>query len=197
MVGKFKEGDFLRKRILASISLLTILALILCGIGCSKNGADKKDKNQEQLPIENQVIDKEITLYFSDDQAMYLIAEKRMIQIEENATDELLIENIVEKLIKGPESQTLIPTIPPETKLLGVEIKDQLAKINFSQEIQTKHWGGSTGELMTVNSLVNSITELDTIKEVLILVEGETQESLIGHLYTKEPFTRDEKAIRK
>ncbi|HZJ84389.1 MAG TPA: GerMN domain-containing protein [Syntrophomonadaceae bacterium] len=187
----------MRKRIITSISLLTILALMLCGIGCNKNGTDKKDSNQKQPPTENQVIDKEITLYFSDDQAMYLIAEKRIIQIEENATDEQLIKNIVEKLIKGPENQTLIPTIPPETKLLTVEIENQLAKINFSQEIQTKHWGGSTGELMTVNSLVNSITELDTIEEVLILVEGEIQESLIGHLYTKEPFTRDEKTIRK
>ncbi len=187
----------MRKKLITSLTLLTILALMVCGLGCNKNGVDKKDTNQQKAPVEKSEIDQEISLYFSDDQAMYLVAEKRMITLEENAPVEKLIENIVQELIKGPQNQTLIPTIPPETRLLTVEVEKELAKINFSEEIQTTHWGGSTGEIMTVNSLVNSLTEINNIDEVLILVEGETQESLAGHLYTKEPFTRDEKVIRK
>lgn len=185
---------FLRKRLNYSLILITILALALLGIGCNKTPQQNDDNKP---PIEDELVDTEITLYFSDDQAMYLVPETRIVQVEENITNEKLITTIVEELIKGPENQTLIPTIPPETKLLAVETDKELAKINFSTEIQTKHWGGSTGESMTVNSLVNTVTEVGNIEKVLILVEGEVQDTLIGHLYTKEPFERDERVIKK
>lgn len=191
-----KEGGLkMAKRLDYFLILLTILALALFVTGCKQT--DNNDLDDNKLPIPSKTTDLEVSLYFSDDQAMYLIPEQRNITIKGETTDEKIITSIVEELIKGPENQTLIPTIPPESKLLGVKINNHLAEINFSEELKTKHWGGSTGELMTINSLVNSVTELENIEEVLLLIEGEVNESLIGHLYTKEPFARDERVIKK
>lgn len=125
-----------------------------------------------------------VTLYFSDDQAMYLVPEKR----EVTKADESLAELVVKELIKGPDTEDLYKTIPPEARLLSIEVEDGVAYVNFSKEIQTKHWGGSTGETFTIVSLANSLAELDGIEKMQILIEGEKIESLAGHYDCSEPF---------
>ena len=102
---------------------------------------------------------------------------------------------VIDELIKGPEDSNLYQTIPPETKLLGIQIKDKIAYVDFSEEIRTKHWGGSTGEIMTMGSIVNSLTELEGIEKVLVLIEGETQDTLVGHLDISEPSGRIESLL--
>ena len=95
----------------------------------------------------------------------------------------------------GPEDSTLYRTIPPEAKLLGIEVKDAIAYVDFSEEIRTKHWGGSTGEIMTMGSIINSLTELEGIEKVLVLINGEIQETLVGHLEISEPSGRIESLL--
>ena len=141
-------------------------------------------------------IQQEITLYFSDDQAMYLQGEKRMVTVEKDQEAQQIPDAVINELIAGPADKNLYPTIPPEAKLLDIEIKAGIAYVNFSEELRTKHWGGSTGEIMTVSSIINSLTELDNIDEVLILINGETQETLVGHLDISEPFGRIESLLK-
>ncbi|PRX17802.1 sporulation and spore germination protein [Orenia metallireducens] len=126
---------------------------------------------------------KEVKLYFSDAQAQYLTAEIRKVKTNN------LYDNVVKELIEGPESEELEMTIPTQTKLLGVEVKERIAIVNFSKEIQTKHWGGSTGETITVYSIVNTLTALDGIDKVQILVEGVKVQTLVGHLELDNPLT--------
>jgi len=126
---------------------------------------------------------KEVKLYFSDEQAQYLTAEIREVKTND------LYENIVKELIEGPKNEGLEVTIPAQTKLLGIEVKDRTAIVDFSKEIQTKHWGGSTGETITVYSIVNTLTALDGIDRVQILVEGTKVQTLVGHLELEEPLT--------
>ncbi|MBO8158296.1 GerMN domain-containing protein [Thermosyntropha sp.] len=162
------------------------------------NGCKLFDSSSEKTPEppKTQLTAKKITLYFSDKDAIYLVPEIREVKIDKNADKTDLAEKIVKELIKGPEDENLFRTIPPEAKLLGIEIKDEIAYADFSEEIKTKHWGGSTGETMTVMSIVNSLTELEGIKKVQILIEGKTEETLVGHLYTKEPLERDKNIIK-
>ncbi len=127
-----------------------------------------------------------VTLYFADATASYLKAEERVLE----RTDEPVAALIVKALIAGPREKSLYPTIPPETQLLGLEVSDGIAHVNFSPEIATKHWGGSTGELLTIGSLVNSLTELSEIKAVQFLIDGEIRESIWGHGITSEPIER-------
>jgi spore germination protein GerM len=127
-----------------------------------------------------------ILLYFSDGESEYLIGEKREIlkrdEVEEEAKD------AINELIKGPKGK-LIPTLPPQTKLLGLELgEDGVAKINFNRALSKDHPGGSSAEMMTLYSIVNSLTlNFSQIKRVQILIEGKAVETIAGHLSLRQP----------
>lgn len=107
-----------------------------------------------------------------------------------------LAEKIVLALIAGPKSDSvLFRTFPPETRLLGLEIRGDCAVVNFSRELVSKHWAGSWGEELTIYSLVNSLTELPQIKRVRIMVEGKRNVSIGGHVFLDHDFERRDDII--
>jgi spore germination protein GerM len=130
---------------------------------------------------------KEVLLYFSDSEGEYLIAEKRPI-LKKNEVKEEAKETILE-LIKGPKEK-LIPTLPPRTKLLTLQINDAgVAKVNFSSALSKGHPGGSSAEMMTVYSIVNSLAlNFPQIKRVQILIDGKSIETITGHLSLRQPI---------
>jgi germination protein M len=149
---------------------------------------EEEIKEVEPVPTEEMV---EANLYFSDSQAMYLVPEKRKISQIPSLARQAVIE-----LIKGPENSDLYPTIPEGTQVNEVYIVDDIAYIDLSEEIFENHPGGSSGELMTVYSIVNTLTEIPTIKGVQILVEGNEMKSLVGHIDISMPLLRDEDWIK-
>ena len=133
-----------------------------------------------------------ITLYFPDEQAMYVVPEQREV-----SKDKPIAEIIVEELMKGPKTPGLEPTtIPHGARLLSVEIKDKTAYVNFSSELVEKHVGGSTGEMMTILPIVNSLTEIPEVEKVQFLVEGKKVKTLAGHITFDEAFERSENYIK-
>ena len=149
---------------------------------------EEEIKEVQPVPTEEMV---EVNLYFSDSQAMYLVPEKRKI----SQTPSLARQAVVE-LIKGPENSDLYPTIPEGTQINEVYIADDIVYIDLSEEIFKNHPGGSSGELMTVYSIVNTLTEIPPIKGVQILVGGNEAESLVGHIDISMPLLRDEDWIK-
>ena len=134
-----------------------------------------------------------LTLYFIDEMAEGLIAERREVEISAAGSVEKIV---VEELIRGPKSENHIATIPSETKVLSVETKNNVCFVNLSKEFVTKHQGGSSGELFTVFSVVNSLTELGTVSSVQFLIEGEKRDEYL-HLVFNEPIIRDTSMIIK
>ena len=53
----------------------------------------------------------------------------------------------------------------------------------------SNHSGGSAGETMTLASIVNYLTEFDTIDRVQVLVEGKSGETL-GQILLDHPLER-------
>jgi len=149
---------------------------------------EEEEREVQPVPTEEMF---EINLYFSDSQAMYLVPEKRKI----SQTPSLAIQAVVE-LIKGPENSDLYPTIPEGTQVNELYIAGDIAYIDLSEEIFKNHPGGSSGELMTVYSIVNTLTEISKIKGVQILVEGNEKKTLIGHVDISMPLLRDEDWIK-
>lgn len=142
----------------------------------------------------NQSLSKEtITLYFPDEQAMYVVPEERDVD-----KDKPLEELVLKELMKGPETPGLTkPTIPKGTRLLSVEVKGDTAYVDFSRELIDNHVGGSTGEMMTIVPIVNSLTELEGVTKVQFLVEGKKEHTLAGHVVFDKPFERSEDWIKK
>jgi len=139
---------------------------------------------------------KEVLLYFSDSDGEYLVGEKREISKKKEVKEEAK-EAIIE-LIRGPKGK-LIPTLPPRTKLLDLQINDAgLAKVNFSPALSKDHPGGSSGEMMTVYSIVNSLSlNFPQIKRVQILIDGKPAETITGHLSLKQPISPKPDLIKR
>ncbi|PIV20991.1 MAG: spore gernimation protein [Deltaproteobacteria bacterium CG03_land_8_20_14_0_80_45_14] len=129
---------------------------------------------------------KEVLLYFSDSEGEYLIGEKREILKKKVVKEEA--KEVVIELIKGPKGK-LIPTLPPRTKLLTLQINDAgVARVNFNPALSKDHPGGSSAEMMTVYSIVNSLAlNFPQIKRVQILIDGKPIETIAGHLSLKQP----------
>lgn len=133
-----------------------------------------------------------LVLYFSDENAEYLVPERRTVEISSGDTVEKVILN---ELLKGPTEGGHYKTIPSETKILSVETKDNVCFVNLSKEFVDKHSGGTSSERLTVYSIVDSLTELGTIDRVQFLIEGEKREEFI-HMVFNEPIVRDKSIIK-
>jgi spore germination protein GerM len=139
---------------------------------------------------------KEVLLYFSDSEGEYLIGEKRKI-LKKNEVKQEAKETILE-LVKGPKGK-LIPTLPPRTKLLTLQINDAgMAKVNFNPALCKDHPGGSSAEMMTVYSIVNSLAlNFPQIKRVQILIDGKPIETIAGHLSLRQPISPKSDLIKR
>ena len=80
---------------------------------------------------------------------------------------------VVESLIRGPVSaDTDYPTLPAGTKILSISTKDGTCYVNLNEGFQEQ--GYNVTEAVTIYSIVDSLTELDTINTVQIAVNGKT-----------------------
>jgi len=174
--------------------------LILIGLGLLMVYLFRQEISNALKPwVEKKSIVREkkvITLYFSEPEGEYLVGEKREISKKDKVEEEAK-EAIIE-LIKGPKS-TLIPTLPSRTKLLTLQIDEGgVAKVNFDPVLSKEHPGGSSAEMMTVYSVVNSLTiNFPTIKRVQFLVEGRQIETIAGHLSLKQPIPSKADLVKK
>lgn len=181
----------MRKAIILGLAMLLISGAIA---GCSllpfgRPGSGPGEDPVSPDPGQGEIV---LRLYFGDTEAMYLLPEDRTVTASQGQTYEELVVN---ELIAGPRLEGHTRTIPEGTKLLSLEIVDGVAYVNFSKEIQTNHWGGSTGEMFTIMSVVNSLTESPNVTAVQFLVEGQRVESLVGHADTTVPIGRHEDII--
>jgi spore germination protein GerM len=128
-----------------------------------------------------------VSLYFADDENALLKSEERKISRLSDPSG--LGRAIIESLIKGPEGG-LGRTIPEETSLKAFNVeKDGSAYADFSSAIRDKHPGGSSSELLTVYSIVNSLTmNIPEIKRVKILIDGRESTTLAGHIDLRFPL---------
>ncbi len=128
-----------------------------------------------------------ITLYVSDAQSLGLVPEERVVVQGDEALEELILR----ELLAGPADPDLRRTVPEGTRLISVDNVDGVAYVNFSREFVEHHPGGSTGEWMTIDAVVFSLTELPEVEKVQFLVEGLKVETLAGHMSILEPLARE------
>lgn len=129
-------------------------------------------------------------------QEIYLLGEnnylvKFQIFLEETKKEDQIIR-IIEYLKKN--SSLKIPAglsgvLPDNTSILNVEIKDEIATINFSKELQNVE---ESLEERMIEAIIYSVTALPEIDGVTIQVEGETLKELAkSKKQLENPLTRD------
>ena len=113
-------------------------------------------------------------LYFENIETGELDSEIRLI--EANKLIKEPEKEIMNLLIKGPQSSNLKKLIPDGTVIHDINIKNSCAEINLSNEFL--ELGDEKNKLKIINSIVNTLTNLKEINSVKFLINGETNEKL-------------------
>ncbi|MDQ0203505.1 GerMN domain-containing protein [Pectinatus haikarae] len=169
--------------------------------GCSDNSGNKAQSEQQngqittndQAKNEKESSDKKnikqvkATVYFPDENGQKLIASDRTLNTE--VDDKYLAA--VKVLLQGPKKGEGIAVIPKQAKLLAVSVdKNGIASVNFDNALVKNFSGGSTGEIMLVGSVTDTLTNFPEVKAVRFLVDGKPLATLSGHLDLTEPVKR-------
>jgi len=110
-------------------------------------------------------------LYYMDDRNRFLVPVRREIPWVENiaaSTLQLLI--LSEDSAEPLRELGLSPTLPSQTKIIGMAINDGLARVNFSAEFLSYP---PDHERLVLCSVLCTLQQFTTIETVEILVDGE------------------------
>lgn len=184
-----------------------LLAMVLCTVllaGCSQEQT-QNNQRKDTVSSSSQAVDSgssgqaaaaktmTIKVYYPDTNAMGLVAIEKTVK----ATDSEKYKAAVETLLAGTEDPRVTEVFPKKTKLKNISVSGDTVKVDFDSTLTKNFAGGSTGEEMLVGSLVNTLTEFPEIKNVQLLVEGKTIESLAGHMDLSKPVQRMDELITK
>ena len=99
----------------------------------------------------------------------------------------------INALLAGPtaeeRSRSLSSFIPPNTRLIGAEIRGSTAYLNFNEEFQYNTFGRE-GSAAQVRQIVWTATEFPNINDVQILIEGRRVDFLTEGVMIGSPIGR-------
>lgn len=134
----------------------------------------------------NSYVHSNLNLYFADGDGSSLVKENVSAYYNSNVSVE---REVVERLLKGPKTDGLKPTLSPNTKILGVSIVEGICYVNLDKSFLTDSM--DVQEKLPIYSIVNSLTDACNIRAVQISVEGETKVTFRETMKLDEPYHAD------
>ncbi len=135
---------------------------------------------------------REVTLYFPSNESGGLGREIRSIRVTDQQP---LAQYVINELIKGPQTEGLYASMSGETKIHSVEIMNGICFVNFTESFIEKNAGSAEQERLTIASIADSLTELENIDRVQLLING-MRVNDFGSINIFGMFTRDESVIK-
>lgn len=132
-----------------------------------------------------------VRLYFPKPDGRFLRVESRSGQFE--SSDELPAF-VLRQLLAGSSSSSALPAFPEGTELLNIQVTDGFCTVDLSSEFVSNAPDTSLEARSQLLSIVNTLTDLDTIAYVRLLSQGEPI-SDFGPLELPVYLTRAEEAI--
>jgi spore germination protein GerM len=131
-----------------------------------------------------------VKLYFESPDVSGLLPEDRSLPFSVELSRQL--RTVVEELVRG-SSTGLASPLPVDTKVLDVFVSARgVAFVSLSKEATGGLAGGSTAELLTVYSVVNSITaNFPAVKRVQLLLDDRPVVTFAGHVDVSRPLPPD------
>jgi len=172
------------------IVVLILLLIILSGVYFIMK--QNTGKVGVQPPQSGQISkqEKEVTLYYSntkyaetaDESLEKVLPIKKKIILDSKS----IYAAVLNELKNDPVGVEGLKTqIPKNAKLLGVEVKEGIAYVDFSSEGLN---GGSLQEMLAIAQIVKTLTEMEGIKGVQFLVDGSKTDMFMGHADISKPF---------
>ena len=129
-----------------------------------------------------------LTLYFTDEKGERLYPETREVVHNTNTS---MAQLVLEELISGPESFSLCPTVPEDTRLLNVTVNDNVCYINFDENFLRGSGSLAVADYIPIYSIVNSLAEAAGINRVQIAVNGSVNVKFRDSISLESPFERN------
>lgn len=155
-----------------------IVAIIAVGVYLIIQNNSKPEMNE--IEPEAEITDEQmrqtiVTLYYQNKDTKELMPEGRTIDAKELLTDPYA--TLVNLLIETPKNEKLQSAIPEGTRLLKTELQGNIVYLDLSKEFIDNHPGGEEQENITIYSIVNTLTELNEVEGVKILINGQENQS--------------------
>ena len=182
------------------IILVSVLILAIIGIGVYLYIINREETPISEIQPQEEISDEQmrqtiVTLYYQSKETKELVAEGRIVDVKTLYADPYA--TLVNLLIENPKNESLKSSIPTDTKILKVELKGDIVYIDFSKEFIENHQGGLDEENATIYSIVNTLTELNEVSGVKILINGKENQNFKDNIISfKDPFTRNESLIK-
>lgn len=149
------------------------------------------DINLETEEYQSELL--EVGLYFADSSKKQLVREMRTIKITDQQP---IAQYIINELIKGTQSKGMNSVLSENTVLVSVDIEDNICYLNFKSGFLSDNAGDETHEKLVIYSIVNSLTELQTIGRVQFYMDGKRIEKF-GNMNIKDYISRDTTIINE
>ncbi|WP_204104273.1 MULTISPECIES: GerMN domain-containing protein [Spirulina sp. CCY15215] len=132
-----------------------------------------------------------LEIYWFDAQSsdIEIVSSTVDIEVKTDSSPEAILENAMQQLLAGPQSDRHATTIPEGTKLRNVTLKSDGVHVNLSEEFSL---GGGTASMTgRVAQILYTATSLNPDGKVWLEMEGEPIEVLGGEgLLLDQPLTR-------
>jgi len=180
-----------------AVLLLTVLLTSSCTLFGSKGAGQVAPVGELQEQSENNPVKQlNLAVYYVKitQEDAYLVREVHQVPYTREVAKAAL-----EELINGnPVTPGATRVLPPDARIRGISIKDGNAVVDFSGEVLAANVGAA-GELLGIQSIVNTLTEFPEIKTVSFMVDGKLDERAKdwwGHagIYN-QPFNRDVSSV--
>lgn len=151
-----------------------IVYYLINNISITKNTDSYMDYTPQEEISETQNKETTITLYFLNPETNNLKSEAKLVN-----TNELLknpYKVIVEKLIEGPSDKSLQKLIPDNTRILDANLSNNCVTLNFSEEFI--NFKDDVQKYNIINSMLDSLTQLNEVDSIKILVNNEIKDGL-------------------
>ena len=129
-----------------------------------------------------------LTLYFSNAAGNALVPVVTDVVYSTNTSKEMLV---IQKLIEGPGTQEvgLLPTLPSDTKLISISVKDGICYVSLDSEAAMSP--NNITEETALYSIVNSLTQVPGIVKVQLSINGDVDRNFRDKLPLNALYERN------
>ncbi len=133
-------------------------------------------------------------LYFANEDLSKLVPEMQTAYVNPN---NLIEEYIVTQLIEGTKVDGNKNVIPQGTKVIKVERENKICYVNLSSDFVSKMPSDELRQELAVYSIVNALTELNTVDTVQILIDSKRITAFGNDLDLKNTLTFNQDLVQE
>jgi hypothetical protein len=132
------------------------------------------------------------TLYFASEDGQRLVASQQEVRLGGSIVEQA--RAILDAQFSTTPPEGLTSTIPEGAAVRGIYVSSQNEVfVDLEPTARSKHPGGSMQELLTVYTIVNALlTNLPTLQQVQILIDGREADTLAGHVDLRRPLKKND-----